>query len=322
MHQVVTETASIDDLDVLVQRDAIVAALVRLGHQIEVLPISLNLESARQQLFERAPALVFNLVESLGGTDRLVGLAILMLEALQIPFTGADSFSTLVTANKLLAKERLRELGLPTPDWLTLQPGDNESKAKEIRTADWIIKPTLEHASFGIVDQSVVSAQHAGDLRQECARRTQASGRPHFAEAYIDGREFNLSLLNRQVLPPAEIDFVGFPAGKPKIVGRSAKWDVDSFEYNQTPRRFEFPDADEPLLEELAVLAVGCWDGFGLRGYARVDFRIDRQGRPLILEINTNPCLSPDAGFAAAVAEAGWTFDVAIQRIVAAALPH
>jgi D-alanine-D-alanine ligase len=60
---------------------------------------------------------------------------------------------------------------------------------------------------------------------------------------------------------------------------------------------------------------------FGLNGFARVDLRVDEEGRPWILEVNANPCLSPDAGFAAALAEAGVTFPDAVSRILAAAFP-
>ena len=63
-------------------------------------------------------------------------------------------------------------------------------------------------------------------------------------------------------------------------------------------------------------LALECWRLFGLQGYVRVDFRVDQAGQPWILEINTNPCLSPDAGYAAALAEAGLDYDDAIRRIV------
>jgi D-alanine-D-alanine ligase len=65
---------------------------------------------------------------------------------------------------------------------------------------------------------------------------------------------------------------------------------------------------DTILISELKRLAIECWKVFGLRGYARVDFRVDTQGRPWILEINANPCLSPDAGFAAAAAYAGISY--------------
>ena len=61
------------------------------------------------------------------------------------------------------------------------------------------------------------------------------------------------------------------------------------------------------------------WSLFGLTGFVRVDFRVRRSGEPLILEINANPCISPDAGFAAAAAEAGMAYDDLIEAIVEAA---
>ena len=156
------------------------------------------------------------------------------------------------------------------------------------------------------------------------ARKAAELGTPHFAEDYIDGREFNLSVLatdlGPSVLPSAEIEFTDFPADKPKIVGHDAKWNEHTAEYMNTPRRFTFTHGDQPLLDELQSLARRCWEVFCLRGYARVDFRVDADGQPWILEINANPCLSPDAGFAAAVAQAGLTFDTVVSRILHDAL--
>ncbi|MCU0585751.1 MAG: hypothetical protein MUC46_06745, partial [Desulfobacterales bacterium] len=122
-----------------------------------------------------------------------------------------------------------------------------------------------------------------------------------------------------QLLPPAEILFEGYPENRPRIVGYRAKWDPDSFEFSHTPRRFEFPRQDAALLERLGALALSCWKLFGLNGYARVDFRVDGGEEPWILEINANPCLSPDAGFAAALETAGIPFQTAVARIIAAA---
>ena len=59
-----------------------------------------------------------------------------------------------------------------------------------------------------------------------------------------------------------------------------------------------------------------CWNLFGLRGYARVDFRLDHQGQPWVLEVNANPCLSPNAGFAAALEAAEIPFADALHRIM------
>jgi D-alanine-D-alanine ligase len=119
------------------------------------------------------------------------------------------------------------------------------------------------------------------------------------------------------VLPVAEIRFDAFPADKPRIVGYAAKWDADSFEYRNTPRTFSV----EPDLAALVGrLALDCWDVFRLDGYARVDFRVDDRGMPWVLEVNANPCLSPDAGFAAALAAAGIEYQAAIGMLLDDAL--
>ena len=152
---------------------------------------------------------------------------------------------------------------------------------------------------------------------QRCWRTRTANGRGRFyAESYIDGREFNLALLTGEFLPAAEIQFVEFPDDKLRIVDFRAKWEEDSFEYTHTPRTFDFPAADQPLLAELQSIARRCWDFFNLRGYARVDFRVDRNNRPWVLEINTNPCLSPDGGFHAAAERNGLSFTKTVERIV------
>jgi D-alanine-D-alanine ligase len=181
------------------------------------------------------------------------------------------------------------------------------------------VKSVSEHASLGLDEDSVLGE----DLTAVTARlREQADrwGGAWFAEEYIDGREFNLAVLagrqGPEVLPVAEIDFSTFPPGKRRVVGYRAKWEEDSFEFGNTPRRFDFPPCDRPLLDELQQLSQQCWRLFGLRGYVRVDFRVDAQSRPWILEINTNPCLSPDAGFAAAVERAGIGFECVVQRIL------
>ena len=149
-----------------------------------------------------------------------------------------------------------------------------------------------------------------------------------FAEAYIDGREFNVSLLATDdadghavdVLPVAEIRFIDFPADRPRILDYEAKWLPESAAYRGTVRHTLSPAEEPELTQQLGAIAQQVWTLFNLRGYARVDFRVDAAGQPWIVDINANPCLAPDAGFTAAAAAAGLTYDAVVRRIVAAAL--
>ena len=324
---------SAGDLDVLKQVVAVEQSLVRLGHSSARLSCHLRLDEVRSNLTTEQPDVVFNLVESLGGTDQLMPLATVLLESMRLPFTGASTLAMLKTTQKLEAKRHLLLFGLPTPAWMT----DYDAGWQGLRSPDAIpstaiIKAVAEHSSLGMNDDSVVQLANlrGGDESVEAglanliARKAADLGTPHFAEDYIDGREFNLSVLatdlGPSVLPSAEIEFMDFPEDKPKIVGHDAKWNEHTAEYLNTPRRFTFAHSDQPLLDELQSLARRCWEVFCLRGYARVDFRVDADGQPWILEINANPCLSPDAGFAAAVAQAGLTFDTVVERILHDAL--
>jgi D-alanine-D-alanine ligase len=206
---------------------------------------------------------------------------------------------------------------LDTPPWITL----DDAQGKPFAPGLYIIKSVWEHASVGLDEDSIVSVQHEKKLHKLMISKRENLGGACFAELFVAGREFNLSMLagpeGPEVLPPAEIRFDDYPPEKLHVVGYRAKWDEDSFEYRHTPRTFEFPAEDAPLLLKLMDLAIACWQLFDLKGYARVDFRVDEAGRPWILEINANPCLSPDGGFYAAAERRGLGFNQVIERIIA-----
>lgn len=305
-----------DEADTIIQANMVADALRRMGWTSEIVTMGLDLSMLKRRLTP-SPGVVFNLVESLNGDGRLVHLAPAVLEHLGIAFTGAPAAAHFTTTNKPLAKRLLRGARLATPDWIG--PGGEAWNRRS--NSRMIVKAVSEDASLGIDSGSVVPASH---VHAEIARRAATYGGEWFAEHFVDGREFNVGILAHenglQVLPIAEILFVDYPADRPRIVDYEAKWIEDSFAYSHTPRRFDLPAADAGLLEELGRLAIAAFNLFGLKGYGRVDFRVDKAGRPWILEVNANPCLAPDAGFAAAAAEAGLTADDVIERIVSSTI--
>jgi D-alanine-D-alanine ligase len=301
-----------DEADTIVTAQAVSAALQRLGYDSEIIRLGLDL-SAVGALAAAHPALVFNLVEALDGDSALAQLAPAALDHFGLAYTGSGLAAHHLTITKTAAKRLLDSAGLPTPRWSL----DGSGFAAGERV---IVKSNTEHASLGLDAASVVAAAGA---RREIAARELRFGGPFFAEAFVEGREFNLSLLETaegpRVLPVAEILFVDFPADRPRIVDYEAKWATDSAVYANTPRSFDFAAGDAALIAELDELALAAWRLFGLAGYARVDFRVDAAGRPTILEVNLNPCLAPDAGFVAAAARAGLDYDAVISSIVTAA---
>ena len=109
------------------------------------------------------------------------------------------------------------------------------------------------------------------------------------------------------MLPLAEIDFSAFEAGRPRIVGYEAKWLEDSFEYQHTPRIIPAP-LPKRVAERIRELAAAACRTLSCFEYCRVDFRLDKANRPYVLEVNANPDISPDAGFAAAIEAAGISY--------------
>ncbi|MFH1134801.1 MAG: GNAT family N-acetyltransferase [Pseudomonadota bacterium] len=314
LHDYIPPEAPPDLRDSLIQVQQTVQALSELGHSASCLAFNSDLDLTAREISAAAPDLVFNLVESVGGEGRYIHLAPELLEKMALPFCGAGAWAMKHTSNKLLAKEALRRLGLPTPAWLP-GPGLGEGAAR------YIVKSVWEHSSVGLDEDSVSPWTGPAEAGARLVRRAPFLGGECFAEEYIAGREFNLAVLagpdGPEVLPPAEIIFQGYAPDSIKVVGYKAKWNEDAPEYWNTPRRFLHPPGDRELLETLTSLSLACWNGFGLRGWARVDFRVDQAGQPFILEINANPCLSADAGFMAAAAQAGLTPRNVFGRILA-----
>jgi len=319
LHSDVPPGAPPDEQDTLLAACAVVTALRERGHDVlqrafvpDPATLAAELEQARADV-------VFNLVESVFGQGDLAGLAPAMLEARRIPFTGASAAAIALSANKPLTKRILRGSGLPTPAWSAPPRWEGLADGRH-----YVVKSANEDASAGLDDGAVVAGHEAVLARASlCAAR---HGGSWFAEEYLSGREFNVSLLEvngePHALPVAEIQFQDWERDRPRLVGYAAKWEADSPDCNNTPRVFGLEDESPPLNEAFKELSRSTWQLLGVRGYARVDFRLDATGAPMILEINPNPCIEPEAGFAAAAAKAGISYAELVDRILQSAFCH
>lgn len=322
LHSDISPDASQDELDCLQQAEAIAGALHKLNYEPVLLPFELNLNNTIIMLQSIKPLAVFNIVETLDSRGSLIHFAPAILDALQIPYTGCGTQAVFQTSNKPLAKKIMRQSSISTPDWL--EQGGFASQNNKAES--YLIKSSWEHASIGLDENSLVHYTGQAEILKEMKLREGKLGGACYAESYIEGREFNVALIadkaGVKVLPIAEMLFQDYTPDKPKIVDYKAKWDTDSFEYNNTIRNFDLQDEDSALISSLREIALQCWNTFSLRGYARVDFRVDNNGKPWVLEINTNPCLSPDAGFAAALEQASIKYHEAIGLILDNALNY
>jgi len=302
-----------DEIDTIVASHAVAEAVARLGYATEIIGLAPDL-AGLDALASRRPLVVFNLVEAVGGDCRLAPMVPARLDALGLAYTGGGTNAWLDTLSKTSTKLRLAYAGLPTPDWSQ----DGTGLDPDMRV---IVKPVWEHGSLGIDPASVMRAAEAP---RAIVERTLRWHTEHFAERYIDGREFAVAMMEGpqgvDVFPIRETVFLGFGQGAPLITDYDAKWTPESQPFLGTPRRFGIEKDEPELAAELTRLALDCWGLFDLDGYVRVDFRVDRAGVPLILEVNMNPCLSVDAGFTASAFEAGIGYDAMIARIIQASL--
>jgi len=301
-----------DELDTLIAANAVRGALVKRGHSASLAAFTVDQDRFERLLeFEQADV-VFNLVEGVGGLGQHAPIAPRMLDEYGAIFTGATAVAMALTNDKPLTKRKLRGAGIATPDW-------SEPEAwKGLKETTYIVKSALEDASFCLDDLSVVIGKERAKSRAaDCYLK---HGGRWFAEEFIDGREFNISMLEGpngpEILPMAEMVFESWPEHRPRIVGYNAKWNESSMESIRTVRRFGV-EAEEPMLAaKMNQACARSWELFELTGYARIDFRVSAEGEPLVLEINTNPGIAPDAGFAAAAASAGLSYDEMVARIV------
>jgi D-alanine-D-alanine ligase len=267
-----------------------------------------------RSLEEARPDLIVNIADSLFGETQLEPTLAGILESLGIPFTGTGSKGLALALDKSVAKGVLQSHGLPAPRGQVLLPGEAPLEGSSLLPA--IVKPAAEDGSIGIAVESVVETEKALRDRVEYIWATYRQGA--LVEEYLEGREINVAVWGNgpllRPLPPSEIDYGGFPEGLPRICTLAAKWDEASPEFTGSQPVCPAPVPTE-ILDSLNRIAVRSFEIFHLQDFGRIDFRLDADGEPFVIDVNPNPDISPDAGFPRATQAAGYDYAQTIEEI-------
>jgi D-alanine-D-alanine ligase len=309
---------SVSEADVFQVACAIAESLESRGFRPALLAAAPPVDTLLARLRATEADVVFNLIEGFGGHGAGATLVTGLLELAGLPFTGCPPESLCWCLSKSRAKALLLGLGLPTAPFAVIAPG--------APIADWagpwpaFVKPDAEDASLGIDQRSVAQDQTA--LIAQVGRVRARYGGAVLIEAYLPGPEFNVGLLElgsrTEPLAIAEVAYSAVPGSWP-ILTYESKWSLGSPEDLASPIRC--PAAiDDAVAGKLRQLAVAAFTATGCRDYARVDFRLDRHGDPMILEVNPNPDLGPRAGWARALHVSGRDYGDTLAALARAAI--
>ena len=313
---VVGNVIDLSEIGVLEERERMQEALQQKGYRTSLFNINGDIKRLIKFLEETKIDLVFNLCESLWGQAINEMHVAGIYELMNVPYTGAAPLALGTCLNKVRTKVILDAHGISTAHHALYK------RAEEINLDDLrlsfpiIVKPSREDASIGIENSSVV--RDIESLRQRVAFVVKTYNQPALVEEYIEGRELNVAIIGNEqptILPISEIDFSKLPPYYPKIVTYNAKWVEGTAEYVGTvgtcPAKLSLEV--EQRIRDIARQAYKLME---IRDYARVDIRLDASNTPYVLEVNPNPDISRDTGFARSARAAGMTFEDMLVKII------
>ncbi|MEJ2746176.1 MAG: ATP-grasp domain-containing protein [bacterium] len=265
--------------DVLRVRDI----LMKRGYRVSCIPFLRSAVNFLKRLTASRPDLAFNLCEGAMGDSRHEMNVCSLIHLSGVPHTGCGPLTLGIALDKALTKKLLTAEGIPTPPSFVCDENVPRSLPDGMRYP-LFVKPLREDASLGISRNAFVTDRSG--LMERCRLITRRYRQPALVEAYIEGRELNVSIIGNRnpiALPISEIDMSQIPDGEPRVCDYRAKWLPESEEYVTTVPLCPapLPRATERTVKETAL---ACYRLLSCRGYARVDIRLSRKNVPFVLE--------------------------------------
>ena len=289
--------------------NAVVGALQRAGHDVLLCEGDKTLFQVLEEFMPPSPegnptGLVFNMAYGIQGNCRYTHVPA-MLEMAGVPYTGSDPLGHALALDKVITKDLLRQAGIPTPNYCVMRSGDDLATGVRFPV---IVKPRHESTSFGL--RLVIEPEGLRDAVDAIVQQYQQDA---LVEEYIEGREICVGLLGNgddiELLPLVEQDF-----GDRSV--RLMTWEDKSHKGTVEPQKICPANVSTELAGRLREISLATFHACHCRDYSRVDIRIDQEGNPYVLEINSMASLGLSGSYVLAAQAAGYTMDRLITHIL------
>ena len=303
-----------ESFDIKTEYD-VISTLRKIGHDVHVLGVQWELRPVRETVDVLKPDIVFNLMEEFHGETVYDHNVVSFLELMKVPYTGCNPRGLMLSRGKALSKKLLHYHRIRTPEFAVFPMGRKVRRPKRLEYPV-IVKSLIEHSSLGISRASVVDSDEA--LAERVRMVHERIGTDAIAEQFISGREMYVSVLGNDRLvafTPWELVAEKAEPGEPLIATAKAKHDIDYQAKKgiviQAVQQLH-PEVEARLLHDSKRI----YRILELSGYARVDFRIDAEGKHYFLEANPNPDIAEHEEFASSAAFDGLPYPKLLERII------
>jgi D-alanine-D-alanine ligase len=293
--------------------------LEHMGHEVRSLGLGGDLTPIKQAVTDWKPHIVFNLMESFEGISMFDQNVVSYLELLRVPYTGCNPRGLMLARDKALSKTLMAYHRLPVPEFAVFRVGRAVQRPKRLKFP-LFVKSLIQESSIGISQASVV--ENEAHLRERVRFIHHKIGTDAIVERYIDGRELYVSVLGNlklQVFPVWELHFEKMAEDNWRIATERVKWS-DTYQKKHGITSGPANGLPESLGEAIQRISKRVYRTLDLSGYARIDLRLDADGKVYVLEANPNPQLAYGEDFAESAESSGVSYEALLQRIITTGL--
>jgi len=293
----------------------VMSTLRELGHEVHPVGVGEDLGVIRKAIDEQKPHIAFNLLEDFHDISVFDQNVVSYLELLRLPYTGCNPRGLLLARDKALSKQLLSFHRVPVPEFAVYRVGRAVRRPKRL-AYPLIVKSLTKEASAGISQASVVDDDDKLIERVRFVHKT--LGTDAIVERYVDGRELYVGMLGNErlrVFPIWELFLTKMPEDAWRIATDRVKWNR-AYQKKRGVKTDAAKNLSDETIERIKHVCKRVYRVLGLSGYARIDLRLDPEGRPFVLEANPNPQLAYGEDFAESAERADIAYSQLIQRII------